>query len=206
MIFSSNITGLADALAKLDKRLQTIERNKVTIIGGKNTRVHAQGSQFVISSKGKGGGGTVVQSTKCPFDAILKKQEESESEQEDEYHESTFDVSVRMGTVNQLLPSYWDDVGSMTATEVKFLVVNIQTDGTEVTSANLTLEDSADSCIPVSSGSPTGQFLVVIGALIGDSEKVKATPVWNRLIGCGSLQALAKEVYDDNYTWEISTI
>ena len=205
MIFSSNITGLADALAKLDKRLGTLERNKVTIIGGKNTRVTANGSQFVISSKGKGGGGTVVQSTKCPLDPILKKQEETESEQEDEYHESTFDVSVRIGTVNQLLPSDWDDVGSMTATEVKYLVVNIQTDGTEVTSANLTLEDSADACIPVTEGSATNQFLVVIGALIGDSDNVKGTPVWQRAIGCGSLQVLAKEVFDDNFTWEIST-
>lgn len=152
----------------------------------------------LIDVGGGGGGGSSV--CDCPFD-IVKTAVTPATDP------VSYSISIRPGTINGLLPSNWSSVGTYSNEDTKFLVLNVTTDKTGVTAADLSLQDSYTDKIDVYANGAPLSFKVLIGNIASGAK-------WQRAIGCSSLSALPTEAFitdnpDDplrptrHYTWEV---
>lgn len=123
----------------------------------------------------KGGGGTI-----CPF-AINVVEGESPG---------TLDVTLEPGTVNNLLPTNYAEIFTVSASGLKYVKVTATSDGEKITSCELSIDTSdADAQDPAPFAMPMS-FTIVIGILINDVPK--------KLIGCGSIQLTGHEQYRED--------
>jgi hypothetical protein len=122
------------------------------------------------------------------------------------------DTFVRPGTINGVLPSNYDDVFSLAASGVYYLVLNVTASDGEIASATLSFDSSPPAGVPTLQGQPPTAFAYLLGVVVD--------LVWFRVIGPGSLAAAGTEVfrvsksapspgtlpYDIYYTWTITAV
>ncbi len=122
------------------------------------------------------------------------------------------DTFVRPGTINGVLPSNYDDVFSLAAVGVHYLVLTVTASDGEIASAVLSFDGSPPAGIPTIQGQPPTSFAYLLGVVVDLT--------WYRTIGPGSLAAAGLEVfrvsktapapgtlpYDIWYTWNITAV
>lgn len=156
---------------RFDALVDAVKATSISQGRGYRVRKTALGTVLDIEPAIGGGGST------CPFEISVVAGATS----------GTLDVTVSPGTVNSLLPSNYADTFNVSASGLKFVKVNVTTDGAKVTSCALDVDTTAPTPAAPTPFALPELDTVAIGVIVNDTAY--------RMIGCGSVQLLGHEAY-----------
>jgi len=150
----------------------------------------------VIETKALGGSGT---SGPYPFDVEITGT-------------GTITCSVRIGVLNNIIPSDFTDTYAFADNVTRYLVLTATATDGAITGCSLSMETTAPAVMSTLQGSPPVSFTLLLGLVVN--------AVWYRTIGNGSLFATPAEAfrisktspapgtlpYDIYYTWAITNV
>ena len=147
---------------------------RVTLCNGVGYTLSRNVTGTIIQTKPGTGGSSLIQ---CPFDATVTTDPTTKNTT----------VTVRPGTVNQLLPDNINEPFTVDISNDIKIKVKALTDGTQVTSCTLSVDDDdADTQTPTPFALPTS-YEIVTGVIIDGK--------YYRTIPCGSIQLVGFQEY-----------